>query len=255
VITVTATITLFKVAARVRQLAGDELLSADSRAPVLFLRSFFRDHEDLSVAGAMGNPGQQLVTAIRKSFEHKLVLALQNLGPVIAIGRPGERIPPRGAARIQVGEGGDWQSEVLQRAADASLIAILIDATPGTRWEIETLTSPQWRSKVLLVLPPRLRGGRGKEWDAGWGALRDRLPELPMVGRRTVAVTLRENPFRAIERVFGVDEITGMALGCGVPEISEPARRRYIRLWVKVGAIWLVFAALAVIGLVAVLSD
>jgi hypothetical protein len=94
-------------------------------------------------------------------------------GTVTAIGRPDERIPPPGAARVYAVDD-DWQREVAERLGRAQVVIIQPGTSSGVRWEtlkaLETV-EPQrilfnlaglWRhtkdfEDFLAILPNRIR--------------------------------------------------------------------------------------------------
>jgi hypothetical protein len=80
---------------------------------------------------------------------------------VIAIGRPGESIPPLGAARMYI-EDADWQSTVSSLMEKATAVVILLfthnadtqaPPPPGLRWELEEAFSLLSPHQLLLVMP------------------------------------------------------------------------------------------------------
>ena len=124
-------------------ISADEAMALDPRPPVLYLRSF-RDDGETFVDDAYGG-GAWLLRAMRLgSAEEKMVPILSQLGPVIAIGKPGEPLPELGAARLYV-DHRDWQQRVLELMQQASLVVVRVGASPGVLWEID---------QALSVVPP-----------------------------------------------------------------------------------------------------
>jgi hypothetical protein len=117
------------------------------QAPVVYLRSFQIDKR-LS--------RRPLVIGRVFSFhteEEQFVAALRESGPVVAIGRPGERLPRLGAQRVYV-EDAEWRQQVLSWFTRAALVVIHIPPTltEGLLWEIEeSLNSVALHRLVLLV--------------------------------------------------------------------------------------------------------
>ncbi len=104
----------------------------DERAPVVYLRSFDVDRRLSRRPLAIGR-----VLASRTE-EEQLVVALRESGPVVALGRPGERLPRLGAQRVYV-EDADWRQQILSWFARAALVVIHVPAKPtqGLTWEVE----------------------------------------------------------------------------------------------------------------------
>lgn len=141
---------------RMTQPTAEALTDADWRAPVLLLRAFSHDTTVTSMSAPITPIGISSVP--NPSFEERLVKSLKHLGPVVAFGRPGETLPPLGAARTyQSSE--QWQEKVLALAAEARLIVLLIGDTPSIQWEIEQMMSPALRPKLILLVTEGDAGG------------------------------------------------------------------------------------------------
>lgn len=129
----------------------DAQIERDRRAPILFLRSFADDQVTLPKQGfwtrvLRGEPKE-------RRLDHLLVENFTRYGPVVAIGRPGEKGLPFGAARVYVGDD-VWQDKVKELAARAAHIVIVADPTPGVAWELETMLSEDYRDKTLFLAGP-----------------------------------------------------------------------------------------------------
>ena len=104
----------------------------DVRAPVVYLRSF-----QLDKRFARRQMGMVRVVSVCTE-EEQLAKALREIGPVVAIGKPGERLPRLGAQRIYV-EDADWQEQIRFWFARAALVLIQVPSEPtqGVTWEID----------------------------------------------------------------------------------------------------------------------
>ena len=69
---------------------------------------------------------------------------------MIAIGRPGDRLPPLGAARTYVSDD-EWQREVRRLSSDAQAIVVRAGASSGLEWEIGMLLQQEEPEKLLFV--------------------------------------------------------------------------------------------------------
>ncbi len=96
---------------RLAKLNAAQLRERDRRAPVLILRQF---RDDFLESGKMSFGG-------RPTFEHFVAAELNRLGPVVAIGRPGERVQPLGASRDYL-DNVDWRGPVGTTMVDAALV-------------------------------------------------------------------------------------------------------------------------------------
>ena len=131
--------------------SAEQALAADSRPPVLYLRSF---HEDRQVLVTGGGPAaaasRWLNYAASVSPEQELAFILDRVGPVIAIGKPGERLPELGAARRYVADD-QWRDVVHQWMRDAALVVIRAGETENLWWEIEQARAICAPDRVIIV--------------------------------------------------------------------------------------------------------
>jgi len=133
--------------------AGD-VLATHPNGFVLLLRCFTVD--DLARLGEAG---------LAPGFEERLVELLRPIGPVVAVGRPGETLPPLGAARLHLTTA-TWQDEVgrLMRQARAVVLVLFAPQAPqaddqatGLRWEIEQALTTVAPQRLLMVLPAAMQ--------------------------------------------------------------------------------------------------
>ncbi len=127
------------------------IMRTDTRAPILFLRSFSEDHSTVI------DKSRWPIAIISSDPEFEEVLAKQfsTFGPFIAIGNPEDKLPPIGAARDYV-EGKGWQERVEELLKDSELIIMLIGSTDSLLWEMNKIIELEAMHKLLLVFPPSL---------------------------------------------------------------------------------------------------
>ncbi len=89
--------------------------------------------------------------------EVALVSDLERIGPVLAIGRPGEKLAHLGAARLYVTDE-DWQTIAQRLMASARLVVIRAGNTPGLRWELARARNELSAEKVALWFPAKFKG-------------------------------------------------------------------------------------------------
>jgi hypothetical protein len=146
---------------RMRALPADELLRREGRAPVVLLRSFGDDDliDPTFTATYEVVPGR---------YEERLVKALAALGPPIAIGRPGERDPQLGAARLYVKDE-HWQRAIEYFMERAAAIVAVVGGSPGLWWEIEFAMERAPAERLLFFFPyPAPPGTRRSFWRAAF---------------------------------------------------------------------------------------
>ncbi len=128
----------------------------DPRPPLLFLRSFQDDQVRLPERNRLSELYRQVLSpgTGRRRLDHLLVENFSRYGPAVALGRPGEKTLPFGAARVYAAHD-RWQEKVLDLAATSRQIILVVDATPGVEWEIETLLKAPFLQKTLFLCAPR----------------------------------------------------------------------------------------------------
>ena len=179
----------------------EDLLKVDRRQPIVFLRAFYDDsihfaQDKFDWASIFRNQKETLkleefiqslwrsfrdrVYTKRKTemkepgirvekmrFENVIHKQLRQLGPVIAIGRPGERLPYLAAARKHFADD-EWKDAILTWLERARTIVIVAGYSEGIKWEIEQITLKGYTKKVLVLLPPkpiRLITSLGAFWE------------------------------------------------------------------------------------------
>ena len=135
---------------------AEDVVADDSRAPVLFLRSFAEDQVPLSAARVPWflrglDPGSE-----HGSLEEMLVLNLTYVGPVVAVGDPSQQRAPVGASRWRLSDD-EWQRFVEEQIRRAGLIVIGLGESAGVRWEVDaTRRITGAIDKTIFVCPPQL---------------------------------------------------------------------------------------------------
>lgn len=163
---------------------ADEAMARDPRSPVLYLRSFKDDGAAVLEPGAQKIMQRVMSVIEPPSPEQEIADILGHLGPVVAIGKPGEPLPRLGAARLYVAHD-RWQAKVDELMANAALVVVRIGDSPGVLWEIERVLAVLPRQRVVFAflsgaavapaIAERLTPVLGREWDralpepgAGW---------------------------------------------------------------------------------------
>lgn len=113
-------------------------LQFDARPPVLYLRSFFDDYEEIDERVDKNTP-EQILAPI-----------LDMVGPVIAIGRPGEAtLPLLGATRVYPK---DWQNAVTSIISISPLVVLHAGTSPGVEWELQATRRMIAPEKLIITL-------------------------------------------------------------------------------------------------------
>jgi hypothetical protein len=129
-----------------RARASERAVEAD-RPPVLYLRPFRADQR---VRGMVLSSTFMSLSSLA-SEEEQLADAVRPIGPLVAIGRPGEALPLPGALRVYAGND-EWQAEVGRMLASAQLVILRPGASEGVRWEIEQVFRSVVPERLLLLM-------------------------------------------------------------------------------------------------------
>ncbi len=165
----------------------------DGRRPLLLLRSFTEDREAIQndstqfasrvttgMIGALGSgtgyaPGNEETT-----FEDYLEQLFVVAGPTVAIGRPGEKLPPPGFSRLYVSHE-TWQDcvkELLRICHRVVVIMSEIAEDTGLVWELQRIFELSDPEKVMLILPPAMKEKAAKKrWEGCRRFSNDKMPE------------------------------------------------------------------------------
>ena len=213
-------------------------MRADTRPPVLLLRSFKDDQARLRPIGFLS-----LLQLRRSRLEEAVGREVGILGPFIAVGTPGESLPELGAHRAYLGDG-EWQHAVLDWIDRSRIVLMIAGTTPWVAWELRALRDAAALTKLLLLLPP----GRIEDRDARLRLARDCLGGSPWAAAlahadlsRAIAVRFRpgggivvlegaqgtERDCRLAVRVGLFEMLTGPRPTLGLTDATyEPARVR-----------------------------
>jgi hypothetical protein len=132
---------------------------------VLYLRAFNEDAARNEAERLTPDMGTDFFTPVAPLYalvvlngspEEHLIACVRDVGPVIAVGNPGEQLPPAGARRLQLPPN-DWQRPVRDLMSRARLVVLVLDPTPGTLWEFVEATRTVPPERLLLVTPASKR--------------------------------------------------------------------------------------------------
>ena len=138
-----------------------DVVATDARPPVVYLRSF-QDDVKSPVGGAFGVWLKVLMWFLPVSFEQELATIMNRVGPFVAVGRPGERLPELGANRFYFTDD-EWRSRVSELVQRARLTVILCGPTDNLWWEIDHVLASVSPRHVVLLIPDRGKHHRETE--------------------------------------------------------------------------------------------
>ncbi|WP_433274079.1 hypothetical protein ACQPZF_20745 [Actinosynnema sp. CS-041913] len=142
---------------RARVIPGPHIPQAGSY--VLYLRSFGDDQRRKSVHEIPGSgfAGVSIGLLISgRSVEEQIADTLRPVGPLIAVGAPGEQLPHTGAARMYLPDGPDgaWQEPVRRLLSRSRLTVLTLGTSEGTMWELTESLRRLPPQRLVLLLPP-----------------------------------------------------------------------------------------------------
>ena len=139
-----------------------EVRKRDARPPVLLLRSFEDDNIILATRPRLlwfFHASKEAST-----LEEYVVNCIWKLGPVIAVGKPGENVSPLGAAREYVEEY-QWRDCIREYLNESAYVVSILGSTPGLRWEIEQIGARGEQDNVIVVFPPKPFEQLQRRWE------------------------------------------------------------------------------------------
>ncbi|MEM7676632.1 MAG: hypothetical protein AAF449_11580, partial [Myxococcota bacterium] len=129
----------------------------DSRPPVVVLRTFEQDDEELPAL--VRHPLLRLPAGVSTSrtLDEVLLEHASPYGSVIAIGDPRDPVPPLGAARIFVTEpGSGWQTVVKNLVLSSRAVIMCPNNTEGVKWELDLVAQHRDQLHLIYVANPEL---------------------------------------------------------------------------------------------------
>jgi hypothetical protein len=96
--------------------------------------------------------GRYNTPLVTRTEEEQVVYVLRIIGPVIALGKPGDPLPELGAARRYLKPEEDWQGVVKEWMAQASVVVVHAGDSPGLLQELEIARDALSHEQLLLLL-------------------------------------------------------------------------------------------------------
>jgi hypothetical protein len=183
--------TCFRRAKKFAVGSGETAIAKDTRPPILYLRSFQDEEKESTLLGPLKNVAasnrKNLARGVPTSGireQDALGHVFRKVGPYVALGRPGEKLPELGSAKLYVPDE-SWQNTIRDFSARSKLIIFRAGQTEGLQWELKELVDKVDPLKVAMILPVRDEAYAGF---LGWAnaILRIPLPQDYPAGRLVV---------------------------------------------------------------------
>ncbi len=156
----------------------EERKAVDENSPsILYLRPFGDDKLTEKKINMFLRPGI--------SEEEALVSVLDDIAPVLCIGRPGKKYLPDGAARITIPTDA-WKEKAAQLAQKAELVVLRLGKTDGVLWELQYCLENLDLSKLAFILP-------NFESASDWERIRDILKRRGIDSIDSLEIKKRKN--------------------------------------------------------------
>lgn len=168
-------------------IGAEKLLEQDTRPPVVYIRSFKDDHQIILASGIRRWLSMVFAWATAISAEQELAMIMNRVGPVVAIGKPGEPLPELGAARLYVSDD-VWQEKITDMMKQSRLVVIRLGPTANLWWEIDQAVKllPLRRLLVVSLQSIRSMNPFGKEFEERFGR-----PEMPLRQKSPLLLLMR----------------------------------------------------------------
>jgi hypothetical protein len=158
--------------------ALEDVLRADPRPPVLYLRAFNQESQFFIIGTKeeYGRWGKSFHAAISRS-DQKIGITVEeyladeitgDIGPFVALGSPEDYLSPPGALRIYAKDD-DWKQRFDELAQKAACVIVEVSKSDNLCWEFEHLRGEGLQEKLFVLARPSTEGSKFG-W-AFWGLL------------------------------------------------------------------------------------
>lgn len=142
---------------RIRADAQVKML-ADTRPPILLLRSFTDDAASIPAIGLL-----TWLQGRRVRLEEAIAHQLARKGPFVTVSAPGEELPELGAFRAYFSNE-SWQQAVFHLIGESCAVIMVVGLTGWVQWELRAIREAQALAKLILLLPPGTLDDRHSRW-------------------------------------------------------------------------------------------
>ena len=165
--------------------------------------------------------------AAQTNLEAGAINALSGVAEFLAIGKPGEWLPPTGSRRFYV-EDSEWKVKVQQLMTSSDIILIVVDFSEVMIWELDQALSENRRTRTILILP---EPNRSEEWYKSLASYNDKRNLLPSVSDQTVIVLFPNGASSMTVEVQGSWGFWGAAVAAA---LSEGMKRKENQVRTKI---------------------
>ncbi|MBX7164886.1 MAG: hypothetical protein K1X74_00935 [Pirellulales bacterium] len=164
---------------RLRAVPRSAIRMSQLKAPVILLRAFADDQMRIKNVEPSRPWYGVLTMPESRTFEEVLAAIFSGHGPVIAVRRPAEVLPPLGGLRLWL-DAEHWEEAVDEILVEARLVVLIMGApqkSPGLAKEVEKVFSMCEPEKLVIVVPPVPHSLAAEIWKQVELLSHGRLPE------------------------------------------------------------------------------
>ena len=132
------------------QPSGEAILKSDKRAPIIHLRPFIKDSLTEKLTRVKIGP---LIFIPDPRVEDDIAGVLNCIGPFIALGKPGQRLPETGAYRLYV-DSEHWEGTIIELYSVCRFVIVLgVADTKNVVWEIQQAMQRLRPDQIVFMFP------------------------------------------------------------------------------------------------------
>jgi len=208
-------------------------LAKNTAAPVLYLRAF---HRDVNFLGSVLQYLFLPFSITAKNAEQEIADAVAPVGPLIALGRPDDRLPPPGAHRVYL-RPNNWRESVERLMFEAALVIIQIDkGGEGLQWElakVREVVLPERAIFLSFLAPEDLQHVRLQfETETGLELPKDSIASPYFIWDSGTGAPQKNQPLR------GWPSAPGVVLASNLRYALSPVFERIDVDWSPPSALW-----------------
>jgi hypothetical protein len=151
-----AAVALIALGKRLAARTAADVREHDPRRPIVLLRNFHDDFLKLKRSMFLSTLYYQFFAGETLTLEELIARKLSRFGPVVAVARPGQRLPPTGFARMWLSD--EWKDKVEELIHDARLVVLVLgeirSSEEGFGWELATVLKTLAPERVVVAVPP-----------------------------------------------------------------------------------------------------
>lgn len=195
----------FYLAKRAGARSAEEILEAEARLPVLYLRAFTSEEE--MFVSLSGYDARKYTSYLGTYLRFRYGATLEQyfggtlrefVGPFVALGNPLDYAPPEGAARTYERDE-NWKERFLNLARRAACIIIQVGESQNLRWEFEAIKAEGLQTKVFILTSPKKKNNAWNRFAQKCVDLKQRIKGAKLIVWPEFAAGMRDAGYQLDE--------------------------------------------------------